>query len=521
MAVILSRCIDCQLLLHKIVDGMNDEAINSEECIEFAVPHSTIQKDGHNASQKTKKGSDNSKGVAAWFYNKKTKKRCYVSLTGQVLYGFDAFAQCRLDKENAQHPSKSARAELRYLMSNISIPYINVKDTSLDNKAMSEEGVVSADMTSISPTMLMLSSWGIPQTIISAYRKRGIEKLFPWQVECLMIDNAAPLRGNNLIYSAPTSGGKTLVSEILILRRLVLKPGLVLFVVPFISLAEEKAAYLRGVWKDMFISVKTFHGEDTVNTTLTKDLDVAVCTIERANIIINKLFSDQNEDWLSMIVIDEIHLLSDFHRGYLLEVILSKASYLLKTAVQLVAMSATLPNIGDISLWLQASLYTTEYRPVNLKISVVKDKILYQVGHQADNTIEHQQHPRMDPLPRWQSHPLSTMDQQFRASRRVVSLDQEDHSGLYGLVFETIIANKSVMVFCSSKDKCERYSIRCQQAMHFVCKNGLMASEVKDFLQHSYFSVNLNQQRRQLIEKLENLSIVMNETLKKTLLFGE
>ena len=62
--------------------------------------------------------------------------------------------------------------------------------------------------------------------------------------------------------SAPTSGGKTLVAEVLMLRRLALFGGLTLFVVPFVSLAEEKTCYLQAVWKDMHVGVRAMHGED-------------------------------------------------------------------------------------------------------------------------------------------------------------------------------------------------------------------------------------------------------------------
>ena len=70
-----------------------------------------------------------------------------------------------------------------------------------------------------------LSDWGIPPATLHKYASAGVQSLFPWQVDCLLCDNAAPLRGKSLVYTAPTSGGKTLVAELLMLRRLGLHYG--------------------------------------------------------------------------------------------------------------------------------------------------------------------------------------------------------------------------------------------------------------------------------------------------------
>jgi superfamily II helicase len=57
---------------------------------------------------------------------------------------------------------------------------------------------------------------------------------------------------------------------------------------------------------------------------LTDDVDVAVCTFEKANVLINQLLDEGRESRLIMVVVDELHLVSDTQRGFLLEVLLTK-----------------------------------------------------------------------------------------------------------------------------------------------------------------------------------------------------
>jgi replicative superfamily II helicase len=86
-----------------------------------------------------------------------------------------------------------------------------------------------------------LEYWGLPVGVCEQLTKHtGIKRLFPWQAECLSISPAVIEGKSNLVYFAPTSGGKSIVSEILMLRAILGFKKRAIYILPYVSIVSEK-----------------------------------------------------------------------------------------------------------------------------------------------------------------------------------------------------------------------------------------------------------------------------------------
>jgi hypothetical protein len=108
--------------------------------------------------------------------------------------------------------------------------YVSKWEAARRDRAAMQSGVVSQAQQT---TLEVLRSWpagapldlarlALPDVVVSRYKhQRGITEAHAWQVEALRAGRGGCWqRGDHLVYSAPTGGGKTLVAELLVLRRL-------------------------------------------------------------------------------------------------------------------------------------------------------------------------------------------------------------------------------------------------------------------------------------------------------------
>eukprot|EP01035_Chromulina_nebulosa_P036878 gene36878-49742_t len=107
----------------------------------------------------------------------------------------------------------------------------------------------------------IFSFLGIPDEVFSVYQSSFLStqsvnthkheelQLFHWQRECLY--STSVLRGGNLVYCVPTGGGKTLVAELVILKTVLQLRKQAIYVMPYVSLVQEKEKQLKGIFRTL------------------------------------------------------------------------------------------------------------------------------------------------------------------------------------------------------------------------------------------------------------------------------
>ena len=84
---------------------------------------------------------------------------------------------------------------------------------------------------------------------------------------------------------------------------------------------------LQYLLRDLPVRVFGFMGSQAPPGGI-KRADIAVCTIEKANSIVNRMLEEGTIGDLGIVVVDELHLLGDTSRGYLLELLLTKIRFM-------------------------------------------------------------------------------------------------------------------------------------------------------------------------------------------------
>lgn len=185
--------------------------------------------------------------------------------------------------------------------------------------------------------------------------------------------------------------------------------------------------------------------------------DVALCTVEKANQLVNSLSClGLLSDIIGTVVVDEIHLVADPQKGDLIMVMLSKIMFENvqmenspdsfhsdSQRIQIIGMSATLPNLKLIAQWLNAVEFSTTFRPIDLKEMVFcGDRLmLFEPNNDGSN--------------HWVNIPPPKIK------------IKQTYDTFIPIVLDSLMRNMNTLVFCSTKKGTEitakAIAIACQE----------------------------------------------------------
>lgn len=209
-----------------------------------------------------------------------------------------------------------------------------------------------------------LADFGMPRKVISVLKKSGLKELYPPQEDA--IENGLLDLEKSFIVSVPTASGKTLISELLAVRSILKRGGKCLYIVPLRALATEKLEDFKK-YESIGIKSTISTGEYDSKDPWLANYDIIVTTSEKADSLLR-----HKSEWLrevKVLVVDEIHLITDGYRGPTLEVTIAKLLHLIPDLIVL-GLSATIKNAPELASWLDAKLITSDWRPVILKEGV-------------------------------------------------------------------------------------------------------------------------------------------------------
>ncbi|WEW58730.1 DEAD-like helicase [Emydomyces testavorans] len=361
--------------------------------------------------------------------------------------------------------------------------------------------------------------YGLPASLVANFEVLGVNCIYPWQSSCL-IGRGHLTAEKNLVYSAPTGGGKSLVADVLMLKRIIDDPGKkAILVLPYVALVQEKMKWLRqlveGVNKRVDVHSQTeekpasrakspqssirvtgFFGGSKSRATWS-DTDIAVCTIEKANMLVNTAIEDCKINELGIVVLDELHMLDDEHRGYLIEIMVSKLM-LLQQDIQIVGMSATLSNTELLAKWLHANYYISRYRPIPIQEFLVYEDMVYPVGSSKEFL-----------------RTAMALNKSAAAKRGALAARAIDKStykelkdpvinAMVSLALETVVSGYGALVFCGSRQACHTNALLISDAMPDEPKSDR----------------NILDKRIDLIASLQSLPCGLDPVLEKSVIKG-
>ena len=300
----------------------------------------------------------------------------------------------------------------------------------------------------------------------------------------------------NVLVSAPTGSGKTLIANYAIGR--VLNRGeRAFYTTPLKALSNQKYKELCELFGEGRVGLLT--GDTSIN----RNGDVIVMTTE---VLRNMLLTESDQLLtLGLVVLDEVHYLQDPFRGGVWEEVL----ILTPPAVRFVALSATIGNAQFLGEWFEQVRGPTNVvieltRPIQLHnhlaivrrgqpnaeiLDLLDGPHLSNEARRIDNMMKATR--RFRPGPKWKGPKASAPPPPFRAPRRselLIALERDDLLPVIVFIFSRAACDDAVhqcrrdgLLFTSPEERRE-IEIIAESRLQGFSSEDLIALEYADFI---------------------------------------
>lgn len=201
------------------------------------------------------------------------------------------------------------------------------------------------------------------------------QSFFSFPLDDFQLDAIKHLEdGKSVVVCAPTGSGKTVVAEYAVEIAL-LSNKRCFYTTPLKALSNQKLFDLRKKFGDDRVGLLT--GDVSLN----REAQIVVMTTEVfRNMLYGTVFGDVRDNLrdVASVILDECHYMNDTERGTVWEESIIYAP----EDIQLVALSATVANAGDLTTWIDEThgateLVQSDFRPVPLRFYYFGDRQIF------------------------------------------------------------------------------------------------------------------------------------------------
>jgi helicase len=190
------------------------------------------------------------------------------------------------------------------------------------------------------------------------------KNLFPSQVH--LLEKGYLHSSCNWLICAPTGSGKTRMGE-WALEQSVNKGYLAAYLAPLKAIVDERMDEWKKKYPELEIGLYTGETTRSGEHTSPKNESILLFTPEKLASYLQNW--KKHLSWLAKLdtlVIDEIHLLGDPHRGATLEALIGRLQRI-NPFIRIIGLSGTLSNSEEIASWIKAQLFVTAWRPIPIE----------------------------------------------------------------------------------------------------------------------------------------------------------